>query len=133
MTNVLFVLEFSEKLRNAYHDGVARAFPSIKVDTVADVHAADPYLATTDVLIAFGPQLRERAEHVFATAKNLKWVQALGTGVDNIADRKNLARAVILTNIHGIHGAAISEAALMAMLNFSRHTAKYLRNQEWGA
>lgn len=130
MTNVLFVLEFSEKQRKTYHDGVANAFPNITVHTVEDVRQADPYLATADVLVTFAPHLRDRAEHVLREAKRLKWIQALGTGVDNIADRANLRRDVILTNVHGIHGAAISEAALMAMLNLSRDTALYLRNQE---
>jgi D-2-hydroxyacid dehydrogenase (NADP+) len=94
------------------------------------VQQADRYLATADVLITFGPHLRDRAEHVLREAKQLKWIQALGTGVDNIVDRANLRNDIVLTNIHGIHGAAISEAALMAMLNLSRHTALYLRNQE---
>jgi D-2-hydroxyacid dehydrogenase (NADP+) len=130
MTNVLFVLEFSEKQRKAYHDGVANAFPNISVHTVEDVRLADPYLATADVLLTFAPHLRDRAEHVLREAQRLKWIQALGTGVDNIADRANLRGDIILTNVHGIHGAAISEAALMAMLNLSRDTALYLRNQE---
>jgi D-2-hydroxyacid dehydrogenase (NADP+) len=130
MTNVLFVLEFFEKQRKAYHDGVANAFPDITVYTVEHVRLADLYLAKADVLITFGPHLRDRAEHVLREAKRLKWIQALGTGVDNIADRTNLRDDIILTNIHGIHGAAISEAALTAMLNLSRHTALYLRNQE---
>jgi D-2-hydroxyacid dehydrogenase (NADP+) len=130
MTNVLFVLEFPEKQRRAYHDGVANAFPNISVHTVEDVRLADPYLATADVLITFAPHLRDRAEHVLREAGRLKWIQALGTGVDNIADRTNLRSDVILTNVHGIHGAAVSEAALAAMLNLSRDTAFYLRNQE---
>jgi phosphoglycerate dehydrogenase-like enzyme len=130
MTNVLLVLDFPEDLRTTYYNGIARAFPEITVHPVKDVRAADPHLAATDVLITFGPHLRDRADHVLGEAKRLKWIQALGTGVDNIADRANFRREVILTNIHGIHGAAISEAALMAMLNLSRHTPRYLRNQE---
>jgi phosphoglycerate dehydrogenase-like enzyme len=130
MTNVLLVLDFPEDLRTTYYTGIAQAFPEITVHPVKDVRAADPHLATTDVLITFGPHLRDRADHVLGEAKRLKWIQALGTGVDNIADQASFRREVILTNIHGIHGAAISEAALMAMLNLSRHTPRYLRNQE---
>jgi len=130
MTNVLLLLDFPEDLRATYYDGITRAFPHITVHPIQNVRAADPHLASMNVLITFAPHLRERAEHVLGEAKQLKWIQALGTGVDNIADRKNLRSDVILTNIHGIHGAAISEAALMAMLNLSRHTPRYLRNQE---
>jgi D-2-hydroxyacid dehydrogenase (NADP+) len=130
MTNVLLILDFPENLRATYHDGIAKAFPNISVIPIKNVREADPHLASADVLITFGPHLRDRAEHVLGEAKQLKWIQALGTGVDNIADRANFRGEIILTNIYGIHGAAISEAALMAMLNLSRHTARYLRNQE---
>jgi D-2-hydroxyacid dehydrogenase (NADP+) len=130
MTNVLLVLDFPEDLRATYYDGIAKSFPNISVIPIKNVRDADPHLATADVLITFGPHLRDHAEYVLGAAKQLKWIQALGTGVDNIADRKNFRSEIILTNIHGIHGAAISEAALMAMLNLSRHTARYLRNQE---
>jgi D-2-hydroxyacid dehydrogenase (NADP+) len=130
MTNVLIVLDFPEDLRTTYYNGISRAFPDINVQLVKDVRDADPHLGTADVLITFGPHLRDRADHVLGEAKRLKWIQALGTGVDNIADRAHFRSDVILTNIHGIHGAAISEAALMAMLNLSRHTPFYLRNQE---
>src|SRR5262249_47581302 len=113
-----------------YYNGIASAFPDVTVNPIKDVRAADPHLAETDVLIAFGPHLRDRADHGLGAAKRLKWFQALGTGVDNIADRAHFPRQVILTNILGIHGACISEGALMAMLNRSRHTPRYFRNQD---
>ena len=67
-------------------------------------------------------------------AEKLKWVQALGTGVDNLVDLPSLRPDVIITNIHGIHGAAMSEAAIMAMLALSRNFPRIVRNQarhEW--
>ncbi len=39
-------------------------------------------------------------------------MQALGTGVDNLIDRPVLRKDVIVTNIHGIHGPPVSEAAI---------------------
>ena len=46
-------------------------------------------------------------------AAKLRWVQALGTGVDNLIDLPSLSPDVVITNIRGIHGAPVSEAALM--------------------
>ena len=57
----------------------------------------------------------------------LKWVQALGTGVDNLIDRPVLRKDVIVTNIHGIHGAPVSEAAIGSMLALARDIPRALR------
>src|SRR5215210_982188 len=70
--------------------------------------------------IRISPHLRERADEVFRAAGKLRWVQALGTGVDNIADRAGLRSDVILTRMHAIHGPPMAEAALSAMLALSR-------------
>ena len=53
------------------------------------------------------------ARRVFRNAGRLKWVQALGTGVDGIIDQPSFPRDVIITNIRGIYGAPVSEAAIM--------------------
>src|SRR5260370_7686823 len=60
----------------------------------------------------------------------LKWVQALGTGVDNLIDLPSLRPDVVITNIRGIHGAPVSEAAVMMMLALSRDFAMSVRNQD---
>jgi len=67
---------------------------------------------------------------VFARNKSLKWVQALGTGVDGIADRKDLADDVILTSMRGIHGPQMSEMAFMMMLALNRNFGRVLDNQK---
>ena len=43
-------------------------------------------------------------------------MQALGTGVDGVIDQPSLGKHVTVTNIRGIHGAPVSEAAIMGML-----------------
>jgi phosphoglycerate dehydrogenase-like enzyme len=86
----------------------------------------DPYIAAAEVLITFGPHV---ANHVFEKATSLKWVQALGTGVDGIADQPGLREDVLLTNMHGFHGAPVSEAALLAMLALARELPRSLRQQ----
>ena len=129
-TNVLLLLAMPEKVRIQYYSGIMAKFPDIKLDVVEHVSKMDPYLASADVLITFGPHLGEGADHVFANARKLKWVQALGTGVDNIADRPGLGKDVLVTNIHGIHGAPVSEAAFMSMLALSRSFPRVVRNQD---
>ena len=77
--------------------------------------------------MTFGPHLRDGA--ILKHAKKLKWVQAVGTGVDGIIDQPLLSPNVIVTNIRGIHGEAVSEAALAGMLALSRNLPESLRNQ----
>lgn len=129
-TNVLILLNLPEKVRMQYFNGIRERFPELKVDVVDHVSKVDPYIASANVLITFGPQLADRADEVFAAARNLKWVQALGTGVDNIADRPTLAKDVLITSIRGIHGAPVSEAAMLSMLAFSRDFPRVVRNQD---
>ena len=129
-TNVLLLLALPEKVRMQYLQGIREKFPDLQVDMVEHVSKIDPYIASADVLITFGPHLAARAGQVFADAKRLKWVQALGTGVDNIADRPELGKDVLVTNIHGIHGATVSEAAFMVMLALARDLPRAVRNQD---
>jgi D-2-hydroxyacid dehydrogenase (NADP+) len=67
---------------------------------------------------------------VLEAADNLKWVQALGTGTDNLIDRPCLRKEVIVTNIHGIHGPPVSEAAMAAMLALARNLPRAVRFQD---
>ena len=45
-------------------------------------------------------------DKVIEQAARLKWIQTLGTGVDNLIDQPALRKDVIVTNVRGIHGAA---------------------------
>ena len=126
MTNLLILLAMPEKIRMQYHDGIKVKFPDVKID-IADSHAkVDPYIGEADVLVTFGPMM---ADHVLQKAARLKWIQALGTGVDGITDQPSLRKEVIVTNLHGIHGPPVSEAAFMSMLALSRELPRSVRNQ----
>jgi D-2-hydroxyacid dehydrogenase (NADP+) len=128
--NILLLLTLPPDVRGEYHDAIRKEFPEHKVDLVDDVSHIDRCLPDADVLITFAPHLRERADEVFHAAGKLKWVQALGTGVDNIADRPTFRPDVILTRMHAIHGPPMAEAALMAMLALSRDLPRLIRNQQ---
>lgn len=126
---LLIILRSHEKIRKAYFNGIADSFPELKVDIVANVADADPYLADAEIIVTHGPHLETKADHVFTNAKKLKWVQGIGTGVDGIADRPSLRKDIIVTNIHGVHGAPMSEAAMALMLALSRQLPRSLNNK----
>ena len=109
MTNLLILLAMPEPVRNQYRDRMRACFPELNVDLVDHHSKVGPHIGTADALLTFAPML---SDNVLENAARLKWVQALGTGVDNLIDRPCLRKDVIVTNIHGIHGAPVSEAAL---------------------
>jgi D-2-hydroxyacid dehydrogenase (NADP+) len=125
----LILLTFPEPIRNVYRDGLAEAFPQLKIDMVDHHSKVDPYIGEANILVTFGAHV---AEHVLEKATNLKWVQALGTGVDGIVDSPALREGVIVTNLRGLHGASVSESVLTAMLALSRNVPRAVRSQDAG-
>ena len=127
MTRALILLTLPEDIRVQYRDRLRAAFPGIDV-TLVDHHSkATPLMPEVDVLITFGPMM---VDAVVANAKRLRWIQALGTGVDNLIDLPSLPKGVALTSTHGIHGAPLSEAAFGAMLQLSRRLHRAVRSQD---
>ena len=90
---------------------------------------AGPALAEADMLLTFG-QMMKNLKLDLADAANLKWVQALGTGLDGITDQPALKPSVTVTSLHGVHGAPVSEAALASMLALSRDLPGFVRAQD---
>src|ERR1700733_15093249 len=93
--SLLIILRSPERIRTQHYNGIAQAFPEITVNAVANVKDADPYLAGAEIIVTHGPHLDDRADHVFASAPKLKWVQGTGTGVDGIVDQPTLNPDVI--------------------------------------
>jgi D-2-hydroxyacid dehydrogenase (NADP+) len=127
MTNLLILLTLPENVRHQYRDRLKARFPELTID-IADHHSkVGPYIAKADALLTFAPMLSPK---VLQDASRLKWVQALGTGVDNLTDQDALRKDVIVTNIHGIHGPPVSEAALGSMLALARDLPRAVRLQD---
>jgi phosphoglycerate dehydrogenase-like enzyme len=126
MTEVLVLLAMPEPVRKQYRDGIKARFPELTVNVVDHHSKVDPYIDKADILMTFGPMM---SEQVLEKAASLKWIQALGTGVDGIVDRPALGKNVVVTNLHGVHGPPVSEAAFMSMLALSRQLPRSVRNQ----
>jgi D-2-hydroxyacid dehydrogenase (NADP+) len=127
MTNLLILLTLPEPIRNQYRDRLKARFPELSI-TLVDHHSkAVPHIADADALLTFAPMLSSK---VLESAGKLKWVQALGTGVDNLTDQPTLRKDVIVTNIHGIHGPPVSEAAIATMLALARNIPAAVRAQD---
>jgi phosphoglycerate dehydrogenase-like enzyme len=127
MANLLILLTLPEAIRNQYRDRLQARFPELKIDVVDHHSKVGPDIAAADILLTFAPQL---TDDVLRAGARLKWVQALGTGVDNLIDQPGLRKDVLVTNIHGIHGPPVSEAAIAAMLALARDLPRAIRAQD---
>lgn len=126
MTSLLIVLTLPEPVRNTYRDRLRASFPDIKIDLVDHHSKAAPFAPQADILLSFGVQL---SDAVFRAGEKLKWVQALGSGVDGIVDQPSLRPDVIVTNMQGLHGPPCAESAMCSMLALARSMPRVLDNQ----
>ena len=126
MSALLIVLTLPEPVRMKYYNHLRAKFPELTVNMVDHHSKVGPYIETADILVSFGVQL---ADHVYKEGRNLKWIQALGTGVDGITDQPSLRGDVLVTNMHGLHGDSMPESAILSMLAFARNLPRSLRNQ----
>ena len=115
MPRLLILLTFPPEVTDQYRSRLSRTFPEIAIEVAATADKAVAALADADMLITFG-QMIKNLKLDFAAARNLKWVQALGTGLDGITDQPALKPGVTVTSLHGVHGAPVSEAALASMM-----------------
>jgi phosphoglycerate dehydrogenase-like enzyme len=118
MPQVLILTEVQEAMRARYRAKLIERFPQLTINVVGHHTQVDPHIANTDILLCFSPPM---ADHVVRDAPKLKWIQALGTGVDNIIDLPSLNPEVLVTNIRGIHGTPMSEATIAYMLSLVRN------------
>ncbi len=126
MSHALILTEVQEGMRARYRAMLLERFPQLKIDVVTHHNDVGPYIADIDVLLCFSPPM---ADHVVRDASKLRWIQALGTGVDNIVDLPSLGPEVLVTNVRGIHGPPVSEAAVAYMLSLARELPRATHRQ----
>jgi phosphoglycerate dehydrogenase-like enzyme len=129
MPQVLILTEVQEATRARYKGMLLERFPQLTINVVGHHNDVGPYIADIDVLLCFSPPM---ADHVVRDAKKLKWIQALGTGVDNIVDLPSLGKDVVVTNVRGIHGAPVTEATIAYMLSLARNLPRATHVQDQG-
>jgi len=134
MPRLLILLTLPPDVTEQYRARLSRLFPDITIDVVADKAKAESAIKAADMLLTFG-QMLKNLKFDLKDAVNLKWIQALGTGLDGITDQPALKPSVTVTSLHGVHGAPVSEAAMAGMLALSRDIPRFARNQDtrtWG-
>jgi phosphoglycerate dehydrogenase-like enzyme len=108
---------------------LAAGIPGMTVHKTDRLAVVDAVIGDVEVLVTIGPVLGAVAGALFRAAHNLRWVQTIGTGTYNILGHPDLPAGVAVTNVRGVHGAQMSEAAIAAMLALARELPRVIANQ----
>jgi phosphoglycerate dehydrogenase-like enzyme len=129
MPRLLILLTLPPDVIEQYRARLSTKFPGVAIDVADQRSDFRPLLGNADMLLTFG-QVMKNLKADFSDAPKLKWVQALGTGLDGITDQPTLRPDVAVTNVHGVHGSPVSEAALAGMLALARDVPRAVRAQD---
>jgi len=127
MTKLLIFLTLPEGVMTKYEQSLKSLFPDVDIQTVNEWQAAAKSIADADILVTFGAMM---TDDVVKNAPKLKWIHALGTGLDGIIDLPSLDKGVRISSTRGIHGAPMSEMTFLQMLALSRNFPRTVRNQD---
>jgi D-2-hydroxyacid dehydrogenase (NADP+) len=84
-----------------------------------------PILAEVEVIVA-----SRLPGDIAQRAPRLRWVQALGAGVDHLLPAEALRRAdFLVTNVSGVHAIPMAEMVLSLMLNFAKAWPAFLEEK----
>lgn len=109
-----------------YQRRLRERFTDVLFNAATDRAALNDGIATADVLVSFATELDSQ---MLERAAKLRWIQLLSTGTDRITPLLQLRPDILLTSARGIHGAPVSELALLFMLALARRFPILLRNQ----
>ncbi len=127
MTRLLIYLTLPEAVVTNYEKALNEMFPDVDIETVSEWQAAAKSIVDADILLTFGAMM---TDEVVKNAPKLKWIHALGTGLDGIIDLPSLDKGVRISSTRGIHGAPMSEMTFLQMLALSRNFSRTVRNQD---
>lgn len=130
MTRLMILIDEPERSALGL-EALAEAVPGVAITTARTVAEAVPAIGDCEVLVTLPPHLGDRAAELFAAATNLRWVQLVSTGSDNVREHL-IGRDVMLTSARGLHGHQMSEAVVAAMLGLARDIKRLQRNQALG-
>ncbi len=109
--------EYMDRIRDAAGD----SFEVFQARSDSDVRSR---LSDAEIILGF-----HLSPETLPLARNLKWVQATGAGIEYALTKEFIESPVILANASGIHAVQISEQAIGMMIALTRRFPHYIRMQ----
>ncbi|AWT59129.1 MAG: Hydroxypyruvate reductase [Candidatus Moanabacter tarae] len=99
---------------------------NVEILQASSLDDAERLIPEVEILIGeFSPEL-------FGRAKNLRWVQTWGAGVDGLLFKEFVESEIILTSAKGTVGVHLAEHAMALLLSLSRGITQAVRGPQWG-
>lgn len=92
--------------------------PNVKFDKVD---------TEVEVLVSFGPNITVETLDLYP---NLRWVQVMSAGIDQLPLDTLAKRGIRLTNARGCHQLQMAEHVMWSMLTLARNGQSFIRQQE---
>ena len=109
-----------------YAERLRAEFPGLVVHAGRTEAEVLPHCGSCNVIMGLAQCITPA---MVSAARDLKWIQALTTGVDPLIMMDVLKADVPITSARGIHGPQMSEMAFLFMLNFARDIRHVLDDQ----
>ena len=116
-----------DPLADDYKKALQLKFPELSIHAAKKEDEIGDFIEKADILL-----LIRISNELIKKASNLKWIQALTTGVDYIINLPSLKKDVLITSTRGIHGPQVSEMAFLLMLALNCKFPQVIRNQDQG-
>jgi len=110
-----------------YRDRLQAEFPTAQFVIAHGVAELPQDLSNIDALISFGIDL---TDDFYRRATQLKWMQCLATGVDQVLRWPSFRKETLLTSGRGVHGAPMRETVIYLMLAVSRDVKGLVEEQK---
>lgn len=118
---------------------------SLKPEQIEQVKAVRPDLSIevakqfiepdeqAEALLTYGWDITEQTLELYP---NLKWIQAMAAGVDQLPLKAFAAKGILLTNVRGAHSIQMAEHVIWSILNLLRQGRTVMHQQDqkvWSA
>ena len=111
---VITIVMSERCLRQDQVEQLRSGFPQIEIILPNNDAEYAKVMPSTEVVVGRFPQ------ELLPQARNLRWIQNTGAGVDRLLKPELVASDVMVTNAQSLHGTQISEHVLAMMLAFAR-------------
>src|SRR5580692_7051877 len=123
MTKILIVDVHAEM----YRDALQAEFPELQFALFHNAAELTGSLDDVEVMLMFGIEVRD---DMLKSARRLKWIQSLATGVDHFLRCPSLKPEILITSGRGIHGPPMREQVIYMMMGVSRDATRQIEDHQ---
>jgi len=120
---VLFTIS---NITEQQEEHLASRFRNCTFTFLKDKDELTDHIKEAEILVTYGSDV---TEEIINEANQLKWIQVLSAGVNNLPLEAISAKGILVTNARGIHKVPMSEYALSMLLHVYRREDQVVKDQ----